>query len=109
MFDGIFVPCKYDNILQIRAKFNLAFIHALILLLDVQQYLKRNGCIPCSFLQNLKTQVVWAIHVPLEELTGYTPVSFRFHSFYELLEDYGVNGIWLMVWKPLHHKRLFTR
>ena len=32
------------------------------------------------------------------------------HSFYEQLEDYdGVNGIWLMCWKPLRHKRLFAR
>ena len=34
------------------------------------------------------------IHVPLEEFPGYTSVSFRFHSFYEQLEDYdSVNGI----------------
>ena len=27
---------------------------------------------------------------------GYNPVSFLFHSFYEQLEYYGVNGIWVM-------------
>ena len=27
----------------------------------------------------MKTQVVSAIHVPLEGFAGYTPVSFRFH------------------------------
>ena len=61
-----------------------------------------------SFLQNMKTQVVWTIHVPLEGFAGYTPVSFCFNSFYEQLEDYGVNGIWLMCWKPLRHKRPFV-
>ena len=41
----------------------------------------------------MKTQVVRTIYVPLEGFAGYTPVSFCFHSFYEQLEDYGVNSI----------------
>ena len=32
----------------------------------------------------------------LKDYTGYTSVSFRFHYFYEQLEDYSLNGIWLM-------------
>ena len=36
----------------------------------------------------MKAQVVSTIHVPLEGFAGYTPVSFRFHSFYEQLEDW---------------------
>ena len=48
---------------------------------------------PCSFLQTMRTQVVRTIHIPLEGLAGYNPVSFLFHSFYEELEDYGVNSI----------------
>ena len=55
---------------------------------------------PTSFLQNMKTQVVWTTHVSLEEFAVYTPVSFRFYSFYEQLEDYGVNDIWLMGRNP---------
>ena len=34
--------------------------------------------------------------------------SFCFYYFYEQLEDYGFNGIWLMGWKPFRHKRQFT-
>ena len=114
-FKGALVPCKHSSMVRIKAKFCLAFIHALILLLGslplaavVQQYAKRNDCIPCSFLQNMKTQVVWTIHVPIEGFTGYTLVSFRSHSFYEQLKGYGVNGIWVMGWKPLRHKRPFA-
>ena len=32
-FEGIFVPCKHSSMLWIKARFRLAFIHALILLL----------------------------------------------------------------------------
>ena len=33
MFGGVLVPHKHSNMLQIKAKFSLAFIHALVLLL----------------------------------------------------------------------------
>ena len=116
-FEDVLVPYKHSSMLRMKAMFSLAFIHALIIILrsfllfwqDVQHYAKRNGCIPCSFLQNVKTQVVWTIHVPLEGFTGYTPVSFRSHSFSEQLEDCGVIGMWLMGWKPLRHRRSFDR
>ena len=32
-FEGVLVPCKHSSMLQIKAKFSVAFIHALILLL----------------------------------------------------------------------------
>ena len=63
----------------------------------------------CSFIQNMKTQVVWTIHVPLDGFAVHTTVSLRFYFFYEQLEDCGVDDICLMYWKPLRLKRWFAR
>ena len=114
-FESVLVPRRHSSTLRIKAKFSLAFIHALVLLLgsflllargSVEKNAKRNRCIPCSFLQNMKIQVVWTIHVPLLGFAGYTPASFRFYFFYEQLENYGVNGIWLIDWKPFTSQKV---
>ena len=82
-FVGVLVPGQHSSILRIKAKFSLAFIHALILLLGsfllfFFSSAKRNDSIPCSFLQNMKTQVLWTIHAPLEWFAGYIRVFFLF-------------------------------
>ena len=101
MFEGALVPCKHSSILRIKAKFSLAFVHALILLLG--SFLLSARCSAVCEKKQLdfllippKTENTSGLNVPVEGFTGYTLVSFRFHSFYEQLEDYGVNGIWLM-------------
>ena len=111
-FEGVLVPRKHSSILQIKAKFSLAFIHALIVLLGSFLLVARSSAV-CE-KRRLHSLVIFPQH---ENTSGvkdpcstwrircYTPVSFRFHYFYKQLEDYGVNGIWLMGWKPLCHKR----
>ena len=93
---------KHSSMFRIKAKFSLAFIHALILLLGSFLLLARRSAVSKKLHSLLippkheNTSCVNDPHVPLEGFAGYTPVSFRFHSFYEQLEEFGVNGIWLM-------------
>ena len=111
MFEGVLVPRKLSSILWIKAKFSLAFIHTLILLLGSFLLLARRSAV-CD-----KKRLHSVLIPPKDENTSgvNNPCScwsirwlyyclfcflFRFHSFYERLEDYGVNGIWLMAWKP---------
>ena len=84
-FEGVLVPHKHSSMLRIKTKFILDFIHALILLLGSFLLLARLSAV-------CEKKRLHPLLLP--------PVSFRFHSFYEQLEGYGVNGIWLMGWKP---------
>ena len=45
MFEGVFVSCKHSSMLQIKAKFSVAFIHALILLLGSFLLLARRSAV----------------------------------------------------------------
>ena len=101
VFEGALVAYKHSSILRINANFSLAFVHALILLLG--SFLLSARCSAVCEKKRLhfllippKTENTSGLNLPVEGFTGYTLVSFRFHSFYEQLEDYGVNGIWLM-------------
>ena len=101
VFEGALVACKHSSILRINANFSLAFVHALILLLG--SFLLSARCSAVCEKKRLhfllippKTENTSGLNLPVEGFTGYTLVSFRFHSFYEQLEDYGVNGIWLI-------------
>ena len=105
----VFLFHTNSSVLRIKAKFSLTFIHALILLLGCLLLLARRSAVCRKKLQHSllippkhENKVVRTIHVPVEGFGGYTPVSFCFHSFHEQLEDYGVNGIWLMGWKPFY-------
>ena len=44
-FEGVLVPCKHSSMLQIKAKFSVAFIHALILLLGSFLLLARRSAV----------------------------------------------------------------
>ena len=116
-FEDVLVPRKHSSMLRIKAKFSLAFIHALILLLGSFLLLARHSPI-CekkrlhSLLIPPKHENTSGVNDPCSTwriLWLYSCFFFRFPSFYEQLEDYGVNDIWLMGWKPLPHKRPFAR
>ena len=70
---------------------------------DVQLDAEIKCCIPFSFLQNMKTQLLLMIHSSLDGLVVYARVYFRFHSFYEQLKDFPSSVLWIMFWKPLQH------
>ena len=97
-FEGVLVPRKRSSMLGIKVKFSLAFVHALILLLGSFLLLGRRSAV-CQ-KKRLHSLLIPPKHEntngSLEEFAGYSPVSFRFHSFYEQLEDFGVNDICLM-------------
>ena len=84
--------------LRIKAKFSLAFIHALILLLGSFLLLTRRSAV-CE-KKRLHSRFIPPKHEntsgmndPFEGFASYTPASFRFHFFYEQLEVYDVNEI----------------
>ena len=53
---------------------------------------KETAAFPVNSSKTWK-HMLWTIHVPLERFADFTPVSFCFHSFYEQLEDCGVNDL----------------
>ena len=100
-FEDVLVPRKHTSILRIKAKFSLAFFHVLILFLGSFLLLRKLSAV-CEEkrLHSLLTPPKHEKGSGVNDLcsTGricwlYTPISFRLHSFYEQLEDYGVNGI----------------
>ena len=44
-FQGVLIPCKHNSILRIKAKFSLAFVQALILLLGSFLLLARRSAV----------------------------------------------------------------
>ena len=96
-FGGLLVPCKHNSMLQIKAKFIIAFIHALIFLLG--SFLLLASCLAVCKKKWLHSLLICPKH---ENTSGVDyPCStwrvcwlyscfvfFCFHSFYEQLEDW---------------------
>ena len=114
-FEGVLVPCKHGIMLWIKAKFSLAFIHALILLLGSFLLLARRSA-ACE-KKRLHSLLIPPKH---ENTSGVNDPCFTwricclYSCFFSFLFFLWTAGRLWCKWhlangsKPLHHKRLFA-
>ena len=113
-FEGVLVPRKHSSMLRIKAKVSFYPCTDLIFTFfssaskTFSSMRKETAAFPAHSIKTWKHNGVnnpcstWRTH-------WLYPRFFSFSFFYEQLEDYGVNGIWVMGWKPLRYKRSFAR